>query len=515
MKSSIKQIIILNFCFFFLAAFCLLQIAWTAPKGTIVISQAGDPTTFDPHMHAESYGFVVQRQVYDLLVNRVMKDGKLQHVPMLATSWQAINDTTWVFNLRKGVKFHNGEDFDAEAVKYSIERVLNPAQKARMRGIYTFIDRVEIVDPYKVRIITKGPAPTLIVNLGYAMFIVPPKYFKEKGDEYVARNPVGTGPFKFVRWKKDDEIVLEANETYWAGPPKLKTVIFKPIPEDATRVSALLGGSVDIIVGVPTHLFPMVNQSKVAKIMSVPSPRATHVHMDTLKPGPLQDKRVRQAINYAVDKEAIIKNVLEGYGQVMATPISPFHFGFDPNIKPYPYDPQKAKSLLKEAGYGSGLNLTFNSPSGRYVKAKEFAEAIVGQLSEVGINVKLEVFEWGSYMKKVYSPEGAGPMYTLGWTSTLDADGVLYSLLACDQLPLSRWCNKQFHSLLEQARSTIDQKKREQIYSQALKIVHEEAPWLFLHIAIDAYGVSNRVKNWKPTSDDNATIYMYGTSVED
>jgi peptide/nickel transport system substrate-binding protein len=231
---------------------------------------------------------------------------------MLATSWEAVNDTTWIFHLRKGVKFHNGEEFNAEAVRFSIDRVLNPATKARWRANFTFIDRVDIVDPFTVKIITKTPAPLLITNLGFGMLIVPPEYFKEKGDDYIATHPIGTGPFKFVRWVKDDEVVFEANENYWAGSPKIKTVVFKPIPEDSTRVAALLGGDVDIVKKVPIHLIPMVNKSKVAKVIVVPSAQGICCPIDTLKKGPLQDKRVRQAINYAVDKESIIKNVLEG-----------------------------------------------------------------------------------------------------------------------------------------------------------------------------------------------------------
>jgi peptide/nickel transport system substrate-binding protein len=514
MKGTAKFIVAICLCAIYLACLGHPGESWSAPRGKIVIAQGGDPTTLDPHMHAENYAFATIRQVYDHLISRVIKDGKLQHLPMLATSWEATNDTTWIFHLRKGVKFHNGEEFNAEAVKYTIDRILNPDQKARWRWALAFIDRVEIADPYTVRIITKTPAPTLITNLAYVAAIVPPKYFKEKGDPYVATNPVGTGPFKFVRWKKGDELVFEANENYWAGPPSLKTLIFKPIPEDSTRVAALLGGDVDIIIKTPSHMVPTVNNSKRAKIINTPSALATNVHFDTLKTGPLQDKRVRQAINYAVDKESIIKHVLEGYGQALATPVSPSHFGYDPAIKPYPYDPEKAKALLKEAGFGDGLTLTFNSPSGRYVKDKEFAEAIVGQLAKVGINVKLEVHEWGNYMAKTYSPEGLGPMWTIGWASTFDADGVLTPLLGCGQ-QLSRHCNKEFDSLLEQARSTIDQKKRERLYSQALKFVHDEALWLFMHIVIDSYGMSNRVQNWQPTPDEGTALYMYGVSVKD
>ena len=513
MKVSGKFIIFLGLCVVCFIAFGLPEQACSVPKGKIVVAQGGDATTLDPHMFVDNLTWAVNRNIYDYLMRRVFRDGKIQHLPMLATSWEATNDTTWIFHLRKGVKFHNGEDFNAEAVKYSIERVLNPAQKAKYRWAIAFIDRVDVVDPYTVKIITKVPAPTIIINLGWTLSIAPPKYFKEKGDEYVSTHPIGTGPFKFVRWKKDEEIVLEANENYWAGAPKIKNLIFKPIPEDSTRIAALLGGDVDIAKKVPAHLITMVNKSNTAKVVTTPSGLSICVYLNTLKEGPLEDKRVRQAINYAVDKESIIKHVLEGYGKPLGSPLNPAHFGYDPSIKPYPYDPQKAMALLKEAGYGNGLTLTFNSPSGRYDRDKEFAEAIAGQLAKVGINVKLQFHEWGGYMAKLISRE-AGPMYTNGWAGTFDADGLFFPLLHCNE-PLSTWCNKQFDSYLDQARSILDQKKREKLYHEASKLCHDEAPALFLHYGVDIYGVSNRVQNFNPTPDEPTSLYMLEKGVKD
>jgi len=515
MKGLLKRVLLGFLC---ICCICLFEgpgEPWAAaPRGKLVVAQGADPTTLDPHMHAEIPANVVLHNMFDFPVKRGFKDGKLVHEPMLATSWETTNDTTWIFHLRKGVKFHNGEDFNAEAFKFSLDRILNPAQKARRRYLFTSVDRVEIVDPYTVKVITKVPLPTLIINLGYGMSLVPPKYVKEKGDAYVANNPVGTGPFKFVRWVKDDEIVMEANESYWGGAPKIKTLVIKPIPETSTMVAALVSGDIDIAKKVPIHLFPMINKSNKAKIVAVPGGLTHNIHFDTKAEGPLRDKRVRQAINYAVDKDAIIKHVLEGYGIPVASPLNPSHFGYDPNLKPYPYAPEKAKALLKEAGYGDGFSITLNATSGHYVKDKEIVEAIAGQLGKVGINVKVQLHEYGSFMKKLYSPEGAGPMYLMGWALTFDADGILTSYLTCDAA-LSRYCNKQVDTLLAQGRSTLDEKKREGIYSQATQLIHEEATYLFLHQGYDAYGVSNRVQDWKPISDESYTLIMRDASVKD
>jgi peptide/nickel transport system substrate-binding protein len=481
--------------------------AYAAPEGQIVIAQGADPTTLDPHMHAENYTFAIVHNIFDHLVRRFVNNGQLAHEPELAVSWATVNPTTWEFKLRRGVKFHNGEDFNAEAVKFSVERVLNPAQKARWRWAFADIERVDVVDPYTVRIVTKRPFPTLITNLGFTMPIVPPKYVREKGDAYVASHPVGTGPFKFVRWSKDDQLVLEANEGYWRGAPKLKTLIFRPIPDETTRVAALVTGQVDIARGVPPSLVKQIEDAPRTRVAKAPSALNIHIGLDTLKEGPLKDRRVRQAINYGVDKEAIIKNVLDGNGFALGGPLTPVMFGYTAEVKPYPYDPDLAKRLLAEAGVAQGLVLTLNAPSGRYLKDKEAAEAIGGQLQKIGIRAQVAIHEWGNYVSKW--PEGLGPMYMLGWAGTWDADGILYPLLHSGER-FSRWANPEFDRLLDAARSTLDQSERLKLYAQASQLAHDEAPWLFLYHGMDLYGVNRAVMDWSPTSDEGTATFMFG-----
>lgn len=479
--------------------------AEAAPQGRIVIAQGGDPSTLDPHMHAENFTFAVVHNVFDHLARRSVKGGQLVHEPGLAESWKTLDPTTWEFKLRRGVKFHNGEEFNAEAVKFSIERVLNPDQKARWRWAFANIERVEAVDPYTVRIVTKSPFPTLITNLAFCMPIVPPKYVQEKGDAHVARNPVGTGPFKFVRWRKDDELVFEANEGYWGGAPRLKTLVFKPIPDESTRVAALVTGDVDIARGVPPSLIKQIEDNARTRVAKVPSALNIHITLDTLGEGPLRDRRVRQAINYGVDKEEIIKGVLEGNGGAVGGPLTPVMFGFAPEVKPYAYDPERAKRLLAEAGHAQGLSLTLNTPNGRYLKDKEVAEAIAGHLQKIGVKVQVAVHEWGSYVSKW--PDGLSPMYMLGWAGTWDADGILYPLLRSGQR-FARWNNPEFDRLIDAARSTLDQTERVRLYRQATQLAHDEAAWLFLFHGMDIYGVSRAVVGWEPTSDEGTSTIM-------
>ncbi len=213
----------------------LAPLAWAAPSGKVVVAQGVDPSTLDPHDHEEQPAFNVLLNIYDTLL---VRDKDLKIAPWLATSYKIINPTTWEFKLRQGVKFTNGEEFDAEAAKFSLERVANPANNLRLTALRP-IDRVEVIDKYTIHIITKKPYPVLDTHLCIRGAMVPPKYFKEHDKAFLARNPVGTGAYKFVTWVKDDRIEFEANEQWWHGAPKIKTLIFRPIPEETTRMSAL------------------------------------------------------------------------------------------------------------------------------------------------------------------------------------------------------------------------------------------------------------------------------------
>ena len=320
------------------------------------------------------------------------------------------------------MKFTNGEEFDAEVAKFSLERMANPANNLKMTALRT-IARVEVKDKYTIHIVTHKPFPTLDAHLTLRGAMLPPKYFKEKDKAFLARNPVGTGAFKFVTWVKDDRIEFEANEQWWHGAPQIKTLIFRPIPEETTRMSALQTGEVDIATNVPPHLVKELKNHPKVTVSSAPSVRTIFIPIYNVQcemvqgsydctkpyPGPTANPKVRQAINYAVDVDAIIKNVLEGQAIRTATPLTAKHFGYDPTLKPFPYDPAKAKKLLAEAGYPNGIDLVLNSPNGRYPKDKEVAEAVAGQLTKAGIRTQLKVHEWTTYMTNMAYRHNAGP----------------------------------------------------------------------------------------------------------
>jgi peptide/nickel transport system substrate-binding protein len=339
---SVLSVILLNF-----------GVAAGAAKDTIVIAQGVDPSTLDPQNHYETPAFNVCLNMYETLLLR-SDDMKLE--PLLATSYKLIDDNTWEFRLRKGVKFQNGEEFNASVVKFSLERISDPKNKLKQTTLQGVVDRIDIIDDYTVRVITKKPYPYLDAQLGHIGAMMPPKYVQDRGPAYVAANPVGTGPYKLVRWIKDDQLLLEANEKYWGGAPKIKKAIFRPIPEATTRVAGLQTQELDIIVNIPPHLSRLMDWKGRSHVSKVPSSRVIFMAFDTTRGGPVADKKVRQAIAQAIDLDTIIRKVLEGNGIKLGAPFTRNHFGYDPQIKPYNYNPEKAKRLLAEAGYAKGFD---------------------------------------------------------------------------------------------------------------------------------------------------------------
>jgi peptide/nickel transport system substrate-binding protein len=467
-----------------------------AVKDTVIVAQGADAYTMDPAKHSVYPTASILFQIYDPLVTRG-DDGSIK--PALALSWTNPNPTTWQFKLRQGVKFHNGEEFDANAVKFTFDRALDPKFAAPYRSRIEMITKVEVVDKYTVNIITKEPSPTMLQNLNEAAFptlIVPPKYTAEKGNDVLAKQPVGTGPFKFVEWVKDDHVTLQANADYWGGKPKVNKVIFRPIPETRTRIAELKSGNIDIADNIPPEEVAGLNQGKT-KAVTTASDFVYFIAMDTSRGGPLADKRVRQALNYAVDVDAIQKNIMGGMGTRISLTLPANAFGYDASVKPYPYDVEKAKSLLAAAGYKNGFTIPFISRNGRYLKDKEIVEAISGYLAKVNIKCEIQLVEagvWGTISEK---HERKGLSFP-GW-SGLDADLVWYPILSTGQYQ-SYYSNKQLDKLLLDARTIVDQNKRAELYKQAAAIIKEEAPHIPMFQPPLIYGV-NASLNWVARGD--------------
>lgn len=501
---------------------CLPMAAAAAPVGKAVIAQGVDPTTLDMANQSESPAANVGRQIFETLYDR---DQSLKIVPTLATDMpKLVAPTTWEIKLRKGVKFHNGEDFTAESAKFSLERLAQGQGKLRGATFFAPIDRVEVVDPSTIRVHTKKPWPTIVSVLTFVQGgMVPPKEYAGKDTTFLTRNPIGTGPYKFVRWAKDEEIVLEANPNYWRGAPKIKTIVFKPIPDDAVRVAALQNGEIDVAVNIPPHLGAIIDKHPKIFLSTAPSIRTiqlmyyTHQMDKDHKPtgpyqGPTADKRVRQALGYALDVDEIIKGVLDGKAVRVATMLPSMHFGFDPKLQPIKHDPARAKKLLAEAGYPSGLEITLNGPQGRYVRDKEVAEAVAGQWTKAGIKTNLRTFEFVNYLNNMVYVHKAGPVWLIGWgTNTMDAETVYGPLFKSPGIFVN-WHNEDFNKMVDEGVSIMDDKKRLEQWHRINKLWIDETPAVPLYQQIDLYGVSRRL-NWKARSDE--VIKAYDMSLKD
>jgi peptide/nickel transport system substrate-binding protein len=508
--------VVTRLCALVVALLVVPGLAWAAPEGRVVIAQGVDPTTLDMTNQQEQPAGNVGAQMFEELLQR---DQNLKLVPALAAEMpKLVAPTTWEFKLRRGVKFHNGETFNADSVKFSLERLINPANKLRGASSFAPIDRVEIVDPYTVKIHTKKPWPVFLSHIAQRQAVMyPPKEYAGKDPAAISRNPIGTGPYKFVRWSKDEEIVMEAFPGYWGGAAKIKTVVFKPIPDDAVRVAALQNGEIDVAVNIPPHLAGIIEKHPKLFLSTAPSIRTiqlmiyTHQMDGTHKPtgpyaGPTADKRVRQALAYAIDADEIIKGVMDGKAVRVATMLPSLHFGYDASLKPIKQDVAKSKKLLAEAGFPNGLEIVLNGPQGRYVRDKEVAEAVAGQLTKAGIKTTLRTYEWGNYLNNMVYVHKAGPVWLIGWGHpTMDAEAIYVPLFKSPGIFVN-WHNEDFNGMVEEAQSQMDEKKRFAQYQRINKLWIEEVPAIPLYQQIDLYGANKRLA-WKARSDELIRAY--------
>ncbi len=463
------------------------------PPGELRVAIPWTPENLDPSMNLSSIRAQVGMSIFDSLVGR---NAEKRIVPELAESWKLVDDNTWQFRLRKGVIFHDGEPFNAEAVRFTVQRVLDPNQKSPNRANIAEISKIEVVDASTVRLITRQPYAALLNRL-IDFPILPPAYTAEKGDQNFAAKPVGTGPYRFVELVRDDRMVVEAFDRHWRGAPKIRRIIFRPIPEPFTRVAALRSGELDLITNVPPNLARELEHVPGVKVSRVPSTWIIYLGLNAFKK-PLSDIRVRQALNYATDVDAIIKNVLEGNGRRSVGPFTPLMFGYDPSVKGYSHDPAKAKRLLAEAGYPDGLEITLDSPDGRYQGDKEIAEALAGQWQNAGFKPKVQVAEWGAYFKR-YLGKQFPDAYLLGLGGPMQDADELYNLVSSKGRGLY-YKNEKIDMLFDAGRSTMDPAKRRRIYSDLAKAMVEDATWVFLMQQVDIYAMRDRV-GWMPRPD--------------
>ncbi|GIP38696.1 peptide ABC transporter substrate-binding protein [Paenibacillus sp. J31TS4] len=451
----------------------------------LTIGKGGDIIGFDVHNHGNTGTEMVHINMFNYLIK---KDADGKFIPDLALSWESTNPTTWRFKLRQDVKFHNGDPFTADDVKFSLERVAKD-QKLVEYGNYKQIKEVKVVDPYTVDIVTVETEPVLLSRLSrLGSSMLPSKLIQEKGMDAFLKSPVGTGPYKFSEWIRDDRVELVKNDAYFGDAPKWDKLVFRSIPEEATRVSELLTGGIDIAVSIPPTDMKRVNENKTTEVKSGPTTRVVMLALNTAS-GPTANQKVREAINLAIDKKAIINNLYEGDAQETLTPIIPGVFGAKKELfGKSQYDQARAKQLLKEAGYENGLTINFTGSVGKTYKDKETEELIAAMLTEVGIKVNLELLE-ASKFNDVRNAKKTGDMFLISYGNSMFDAALLYKRL----VPDTGYNNPQVLQLLKAAETNMNLDEREKQFQQVQDVLANELPQIQLFQTKANFGVNKRI----------------------
>jgi ABC-type transport system substrate-binding protein len=478
--------------------FCPGQSPAQVSGGTVIYAAGADPDNLDPANAESNPSEAVNRMMYE---NLARFDEKLKIVPGLATRWEQSKDgLSWTFFLRKGITFHDGTPFNADAVKVFVERMVGPEKPSRA-GLYVpFVKSVEVVDGSTVKIHLKAPFAFFLNNLAHsASGIISPAALTTYGKD-ISRRAVGTGPFKFVEWVHGDHLTMVRNDAYWGGRPYLDKIIVKTVKEDSARVMMLQSGDAHLIVRIPSEDIPRLEKDARIKLDSTETLRVLYVAINCSKK-PFTDIRVRQALHYAVDKEAIVKNLYQGRALVSQGMVAPLTTGYFP-VRGYPYDPERAKKLLAEAGFPNGFKAKLWSPQGRYPKDFEMAQAIQQQLKKVNIDCTLDTMEWAAYLAATRKPpeQNESEIFLLGWApSSAEARWILYPLFATDQwVPGGNnrvfFSNKEFDEMVDKFTRATTKADMERYLKAAQELLSRESPTIPILVTKETIGYTQKLK---------------------
>jgi peptide/nickel transport system substrate-binding protein len=495
------------------AAMLALPIAG-AGAAELRVGFSTDALTLDPANHRDRETETIIRNLHDGLLTR---DSAMKVVPELAESWTALDPMTYEFKLRQGVTFHDGSPMTAEDVKFTFDRLVQEGamegQTSPRKSLLGPLKEVRIVDDRTVQMILSEPWPILPAMLPFQE-VVSKAHVEKVGANGMADQVNGTGPFRLVDWRKGDSVIMERYDGYYGGaadiPPMGKAcverVIFKVIPENASRVAALLAGDVHIIDALPTHSINQVDNNPGTHVMSVRGTRSSYIALNNQKP-PFDDVRVRHAVAHALDRQLIVDRILAGNATLIDGILSPDAFGKNTGLPAYAVDPEKAKALLAEAGYPDGIDVTLDAEGA----LKDTAEAIASLLTKAGIRTKVVVGE-SSQLVARYRTKGEpidGQMWLTSWgNGSLDpADIFVPTHRSADRGNASGYANTELDALLDAANTELDQAKRAGLYHQAEAMVNRDLPMVYLWVAKELYGVSDKVTGWQPSADSRVNLH--------
>ncbi len=471
-----------------------------------------NPNTIEPATGDTRTASNVAWSIFNSLV-WLSDDGVLE--PSLAEDWSVSEDgTVYTFNLRQGVTFHNGYPFTAEDVVFTWERGLG--SDITYREDFVSVVDMNVIDEYTVEVILDEPNSMLLLQMNEHWGILSAQYHDEVGEDGYLQEPVGTGPFKFVEWRTGDRIVLDAYEDYWEeGYPRVDRVIYRPIAESSTRYAALVNDDIDIVSGLGPEQSEEVQNAEGVQLVSYPHDRVFYITFNNMSTGigtPIEEKLVRQAMSYAVDYDTIIDRIFDGHAERTAGFVVQGNLGYDPGIEPYPYDPEKALELLAEAGYPDGFEIELAGPSDTYINFEQVLQALVGYWGEVGIEVDLQLMESGRFWELQAARE-LPPLFGDSWSSsTGEAFPRLVGSVGGEDASYAAWLDPVLVEMVREIQLTPDQDERAEVYTNILRYMHEDPPFVYLYQPTAFEGINDRVQNYNPRVSEQ--YYLKGVSIE-
>jgi peptide/nickel transport system substrate-binding protein len=466
-----------------------------APKDTLVVANMYDAKSLDPHVTPDLASAHIMVQIYDTLV-KVTDKGEV--VPNLAEKFERVDDTTYRFTLRKGVKFHNGDELRASDVVFTFRRALDVGKTIAYIVGNMDPEGLRVIDDYTVEMKTKTPDTSFLALLTHfgGGCILSEKAVKAAGNEFGSR-PVGTGPYEFVSWAKGDRITLKRNENYWGEKAKIPNVVVRSITEETNRTIELESGGADIAYAIPPIDIKRVQENEKLVLLRTPDTSVQHMGFNCSKK-PFSDVRVRQAITYAIDLEKLVKAVFRGIGKPALGPVPPGIRYSNPNLPPVKYDPELSKKLLAEAGYPDGFKAEIWTNDRK--ERIDIATVIQSMLKKVGIDVKIQVMEWGAYLEKL--KEKNHDMYMMGWgTPVPDPDYAVYGIFHSSQITgmnKAVYSNPEADRLMDLGRTLKDGPEREKVYHDLQVLLREQAPWVYVENGEQVVGIRRNVKGFVP-----------------
>lgn len=472
-----------------------LTSATAAEKDVFTVDLVNEPSSLDPQMQWNPDSYYVYRNVFDNLVTR-SDEGEI--IPQVATEWKQVSPTEMEFTIRDDIKFHDGEALTPEDVVYSVKRIIDPALKSPQLGQFNQITDAKVSGDNKVTLTTNGPYPVLLAQL-VKLSIVPKHVVEKVGNDAFNLSPVGSGPYKFVSWERGVKVTLEQNADYWDKEGPFKTVIFRAVPDAATRVADLQTGTADLVVSLDSDQAAQLEGAFDAAALTALTERVAYLGLNPTRP-PLDNVKIRQAIAYGIDKQGIVDGILGGYGKVVGELLSPAHMGWSGKVEPYPYDPEKAKALIAEAGDVAKEKMSFATAP---VFDQRIVQALQQMMVDIGLNVEIDMMDMATYLKNAQLPIAERPYMGFGrWSCACqDADGIMYPLLYSTS-NWSRYNNPEMDKLLDAARSTLDESERLADYQKANEILKEDVPLLPLYQVAIIYGANKKLQ-WSPTANES------------